>query len=152
MKGIARQCLSLFVYIRCTVLFLNLNNLGFLDFYRQHLALDVYLCHLGLGIAVHSDACPELARSAFLSVEDYNDRILSTRLDGVGGVLLAGAAATCEDLVYIQVGITGVSEDKGAFAYWGIVPEFSQVNCRLLEFNLGALGIICLCCKREQCA
>ena len=149
MKGIAAQCLSLFVYIRCTVLVLNLNNLGFLDFCRSHLALDINLCHFGLGIAVYGDACPEFARSTFLSIENYYNGILCTRLYGMGGVLLACAMAICKNLVYVQVGFTGIGKDKSTFLYGGVITELAQVNGRLLKFNLGTLGVISLCCKRE---
>ena len=54
-------------------LLLYLYNLILLNRCRQHFALDVDLCHLGLGIAVHRDTCPELTRSALFTIEDYDD-------------------------------------------------------------------------------
>lgn len=132
-------------------LLLNLNYLILLYHSRQHLALYVYLCHLGLGIAVNSDTGPELAWCAFLAIEYHNYGILGTRLDCVGGKLLAGTAATGEYLMYIQIGIAGVCKDKGAFAYWSFPAKAAQIYCCLFKLNVSTSGIIGHCRQREQC-
>jgi hypothetical protein len=62
-------------------------------------------------------------------------------------VLLAGTAATGEYLMYVQVGITGVSEHEGTFAYRCFATELSQVNDSVLEFYIGTFGVTGFCCK-----
>jgi hypothetical protein len=68
------------------------------------------------------------------------------------GVLLASATATGEYLVYIQVGITGVCEYKGTFAYRVFTAEFAQINRCLLKLYIGTFGLLGIYRKREQCA